>query len=93
MIENGYSICLNKWVFDKNIRNELGLLLIISSLSTNKGYCCVTNRYLSEMLGIAAETISRQITKLINRGYLKREILYKSDSRETVQRKLYQLFS
>jgi len=92
MIKDGYSICLNKWVFDKNIRNELGLLLIISSLSANKGYCFATNKYFSEIFGVTTETISRQITKLINGGYLRREIIHKTDSKEVEQRKLYPLF-
>ena len=38
-MENGYSICFNEWALDQTIKNELGLLLIISSLSAEKGYC------------------------------------------------------
>ena len=29
-INNGYAICFNEWSLDKSIKNELGLLLIIS---------------------------------------------------------------
>ena len=31
-MDQGYSICLNIWALDKDIKSELGLLLIISSL-------------------------------------------------------------
>ena len=31
-MENGYAICMNEWALDKDIKNELGLLFIISCL-------------------------------------------------------------
>ena len=40
---NGYAICFNDWALDKSIKNELGLLLIISSLCAKEGYCYATN--------------------------------------------------
>ena len=53
-MEDGYSLCLNKWALDKTIKNELGLLLIISSLTAEKGYCYASNGYLAKQFNINA---------------------------------------
>ena len=44
-MNNGYSVCFNEWALDKEIKDELGLLLIISSLCAEKGYCWATNEF------------------------------------------------
>lgn len=68
-MKDGYSICLNEWALDKDIKNELGLLLIISSLCA-KGYCYATNTYFKELFDIPEETISRKIKKLEEKRYI-----------------------
>lgn len=79
----GYAICLNEWIFDKDIKNELGLLLIISSLCA-KGYCYATNTYFSELFGISEETISRKLKLLEEKNYI--TIEYKKRGCEVVAR-------
>jgi DNA-binding Lrp family transcriptional regulator len=69
-MENGYAICLNKWALDKDIKNELGLLLIISSLCAEKGFCFASNKYFMELFNIPEENISRKIKKLEEKGYI-----------------------
>ena len=69
-MKNGYSICLNEWALDKDIKNELGLLLIISSLCAEKGYCYASNSYFTELFNIPEENISRKIKKLEEKGYI-----------------------
>ena len=68
-MDEGYSICLNEWVLDKEIKNELNLLLIISSLCA-KGYCYATNTYFAELLDVPEQTISRKIKKLELKNYI-----------------------
>ena len=63
-MEQGYAICLNKWSLDTRITNELGLLLIISSLSAKTGYCYATNGFLAQQFKTTTSTISKKITKL-----------------------------
>jgi hypothetical protein len=70
IMENGYSICMNEWALDKDIKNELGLLLIISSLCAENGYCFASNKYFSELFNIPEENISRKIKKLEEKGYI-----------------------
>lgn len=69
-MENGYAICMNEWALDKDIKNELGLLLIISSLCAEKGYCYASNKYFTELFDIPEENISRKIKKLEEKGYI-----------------------
>lgn len=69
-LNNGYAICPNSWIFDKRVQKMLPLLLLISSLSAKEGYCYASNQYLAEKFGTTPETISRQITKLKEYGYI-----------------------
>lgn len=69
-LNNGYAICPNSWIFDKRIQKMLPLLLLISSLSAKEGYCYASNQYLAEKFGTTPETISRQIAKLREYGYI-----------------------
>lgn len=69
-MENGYSVCFNEWALDKEIKNELGLLLIISSLCAEKGYCYASNKYLADLFKIDECTVSRKIQHLEEKNYI-----------------------
>ena len=85
-MNDGYSICLNKWALDKDIKNELGLLLIISSLCAEKGYCFASNQFFSELFDIDEAMVSKRIKKLENKGYI--EIEYRKNGSVTYSRKI-----
>lgn len=72
-MNNGYSLCLNEWALDKDIKNELNLLLIISSLTAEKGYCYASNKYFAELFDTNEVSISRKIKKLEEKKYIKIE--------------------
>lgn len=67
---NGYTICNNKWALDRNIKDELGLLIIIAGLSRKNGYCYATNTYLANLFNVSKVTISRKLKKLIDYNYI-----------------------
>ena len=69
-MENGYALALNKWALDKNIKNEVGLLIILSSLSAEKGYCYASNQYLAKILNITEISVSMKLRKLKEKGYI-----------------------
>lgn len=69
-MDEGYSICFNEWALDQDIKNELGLLLIISSLTAEKGYCYASNEYFANLFNVEQETISRKIKKLEDKKYI-----------------------
>lgn len=85
-MQEGYSICFNEWALDKGIKNELGLLLIISSLCAEKGYCFASNKYLSQLFDIPEQTISRKIKLLENKNYI--TIEYKKRGCEIIERNI-----
>ena len=72
-MNNGYGICLNEWLEDARIKNELRLLIKISSLTAEKGFCYASNEYFSKYLKITTISVSRQISKLIKLNYLRVE--------------------
>lgn len=73
MIQDGYSICFNRWVLDTRIKNELHLLLIISSLTAKTGECFASNKYFATLFGCTEVLISQKINKLIKIGYISAE--------------------
>lgn len=85
-MQDGYSMCFNKWAIDKEIKNELGLLLIISSLCAEKGYCYASNKYLADVFNVTEVSISTKIKKLEQRGYI--NITYKKRGCEILSREI-----
>lgn len=85
-MNDGYAICLNRWALDKSINGELGLLLIISSLCAEKGYCYASNSYFSQLFDMPEETISRKIKKLKDKGYI--SIEYTKKGAEIISREI-----
>ena len=83
-MKDGYSICFNEWALDKDIKNELGLLLIISSLCADKGYCYATNTFLGELFNIPEQTVSRKLKILEEKKYI--TIEYKKRGCEIINR-------
>lgn len=70
MIKDGYSICFNEWVLDTRIKNELPVLLMISSLTAKTGICSAGNKYYAELFGCTEVSISQKINKLAKLGYI-----------------------
>ena len=85
-MENGYAICFNEWSLDQDIKNELGLLLIISSLTAEKGYCFASNKFLAELFETTEETISRKIKRLEKKNYITTE--YEKRGTQIISRKI-----
>lgn len=85
-MNEGFSICFNMWALDKTINGELGLLLIISSLCAEKGYCFASNKYFSELFQEHETTISRKIKKLEEKKYI--TIEYVKRGAEVKERKI-----
>ena len=73
MIQDGYCICFNKWVLDTRIKNELPILLMISSLSAKTGECFAGNKYFADLFNCTEVSISQKINKLIELGYISAE--------------------
>ena len=75
--------------YDKRLMPNSKLLYgEITALCNEKGYCWAGNEYFANLYGVSKETISRWIGKLIEFGYLKREIVFKEGTNEIANRYL-----
>lgn len=83
---NGYAICFNEWATDKSIKSELGLLLIISGLTAQNGYCYATNEYLAKIFKTTEITISRRLARLSSKNYI--NITYNKNGNSVIGREI-----
>lgn len=85
-MKGGYAICLNEWALDQEIKNELGLLLIISSLTAEKGFCYASNQYFADRFDTNVDRISKRIKRLETKGYI--NIKYEKRGSEIISREI-----
>ncbi|EAU00320.1 DNA-binding protein [Campylobacter curvus] len=88
-MNNGYAICFNEWFLDARIKNELRLLLAISNLCAQEGYCYASNDHFVQLFKedkITPQTVSEKISKLAKLGYIK--IDYKKRGAEILRREI-----
>lgn len=75
--------------YDTKLKDKAKLLYgEISALSNERGYCWASNKYFAELYSVSITTISLLIKNLIDRGYLKSEIVYKEGTKEIKRRYL-----
>lgn len=86
-MNNGYGYFSNTWALDTDIKNELGLLLVLSSRSAIDGFVYANNNYFADLFNCTKEQISKRLKKLKDKGYIKIEYIYKG--KEVVSRKIY----
>lgn len=73
--------------YDKDITANAKLLYgEIAALCHLKGYCWSTNKYFSQLYGVSKETISRWISKLAEKGYIKTYVKYRDGTKEVAER-------
>ena len=94
--ENGYQVTGGKMFIRKSIiyDNRLkgrGIILFshIERLAHHKGYCTATNKQLAKLLKIDDKTVSRHISRFEKYHLIKRHIVYKGDTKEMLERRLY----
>lgn len=62
--------------YDEDLRPNAKLVYAeITALADSTGYCWATNKYLSEMFGLAKKTVSDLISTLEKKGYIRVEVV------------------
>ena len=90
MQKNYYAIIPANVRYDEDLPTGARLLYgELTALSNEKGYCWATNSYFSNLYKVTTVTISNWITKLENKGYIERKIIYKDGSKEIKERRIY----
>jgi len=87
MENRGYFAVIPANVRYANIPNGAKLLFgEITALCNEKGYCWATNSYFAELYGVDTRTIVRWINALEKNDFIKKDIIYKPNSREVDKR-------
>jgi len=87
-----YSILTADVRYDERLKNHADCKVLyseITALSNKYGYCKASNKYFSELYGRPTPTISKWINLLKKLGYIKVEMIYKENSKEIQERRLY----
>jgi DNA-binding MarR family transcriptional regulator len=76
-------------VCDNSIDGDQKILLSeIIALSRQKGYCYATNKHFAKRYGVNVSTISRWLSKLETKGFIKRSVILKANSKEVSERQI-----
>lgn len=90
MKPNYYSIIPATVRYDKDLKaNEKLLYGEITALAQMQGYCWASNGYFAELYGVSKETVSRWISKLDKKGYIRTKVLYVENSKQIDKRFIY----
>lgn len=85
-----YSILTASVRYDDRLSGDQKVLFSeITALSNKNGYCHASNEYFARIYKKDKRTIIRWINKLIEYGYVKKQVIYKPNSSEVEIRKLY----
>lgn len=75
--------------YDKELPANAKLLYgEITALTNEKGYCWATNEYFANLYGVSNRTIINWINSLVDKEYLVKDIIYKDNSKQIVDRYL-----
>ncbi|MHC5250411.1 helix-turn-helix domain-containing protein [Enterococcus sp. LJL90] len=61
----------------------------ITALSNEKGYCWAGNQYFAELYGVSTRSITNWVRCLSDKGYIRVEIIYKNNTKEIEQRRIF----
>ena len=76
--------------YDKDLPANAKLLYgEITALCNEKGYCWASNEYFAELYGVEKRTITRWVTSLTKKGYIRTEFAYREGTKEVEQRRIY----
>ena len=86
---NYYAIIPAEVRYDPNLKDKAKLLYgEITALCSKDGCCYASNKYFAELYGVSTTTISLLIKNLVDKGYIKSEIIYKDGTKEILKRYL-----
>ena len=73
--------------YDNTLKaNEKLMYGEITCLSQSSGKCFASNEYFAKLYGTSKETVSRWISNLSKKGYIKTQIIYKDGTKQIINR-------
>lgn len=87
---NYYGILPANVRYDKRLKPmEKILYSEITALANTQGFCFASNSYFGKLYEVDKKTVGVWVNNLAKFGYLKVELIYKENSREVLERRLY----
>ena len=87
---NYYSIIPANVRYDENLKaNEKLLYGEITALANKNGYCWANNQYFAVLYGVTKETVSRWISNLEEKGYIKVELVFENGTKQVKNRLIF----
>lgn len=87
---NYYGILPANVRYDKRLKPmEKILYSEITALANTQGFCFASNSYFAELYEVHKNTVGVWINNLVEFGYLKVKMIYKENSKEVLERRLY----
>lgn len=86
-----YYVVIHAQVLHDNRLTPLARLIYgeLSALANIQGFAWISNRKMASKYRVSIKTISRNISKLQELGYIKSELIYKDEKKEVEQRNIY----
>lgn len=91
MIKKSYYAIIPASVrYDEDLSPSAKLLYgEITALANERGYCWASNKYFADSYGVSKRSVRTWIKQLEDKGYITVKILYKENSKEVAERRLY----
>lgn len=88
--KQGYYMVIPAGVWDTDLSDKAILAYgHITLLSKKDGYCYANNKYFEKVLKASTSTVTRILSELEARQLISRKIIYKQDSKEIQERRIY----
>ncbi|HJC00051.1 MAG TPA: helix-turn-helix domain-containing protein [Candidatus Flavonifractor merdavium] len=79
--------------YDKDLPPNAKLLYgEVTALTDKRGYCYAHNSYFVELFGLSERSITRLLAILVDRGYLRIDVVRDSETQEVLERRIYAVY-
>lgn len=80
--------------YDKDLPPNAKLLYgEVTALLDKRGYCYAQNSYFAELFGLSDRSVSRLLAALVERGYLRIDVIRDQSTQEVLERRIYAVYT
>lgn len=80
--------------YDKELPPNAKLLYgEVTALSDKLGYCYAQNSYFSDLFGLSERSVTRLLSTLVDRGYLRVDVVRDTATQEVLERRIYAIYN
>ena len=80
--------------YDKELPPNAKLLYgEVTARSDKLGYCYAQNSYFSDLFGLSERSVTRLLSTLVDRGYLRVDVVRDTATQEVLERRIYAIYN